>query len=354
MASSPKVSTPDPVATANAQTATNVETAETQARLNRLDETNPLGTVRFNNIFDQQGFDAAQQNFDDQRNKIREELGLFSIGSPLGDALVSQIPLDGRVATELKNRGFEQPDAKDFERFERVTELNPTAQATFDEQQQLGLALAKLASDQTGRVGEAVGQPFTFDGLPVLPAADADARNEIENALFEREAVRLRDRFSDANRSLETQLANQGIQRGTELFDRELFNLRKAENDAFNFARQNAIAGAAQEQNRLFNLQSGAREQALRERIFQRQLPLNETAALLSGSQVQIPDFGPTSPVGVAPTNLIGAVNAAQQSRLQNAQNIASSRNANVAAAANFGGGLAGGIGAAGGLAAFF
>jgi hypothetical protein len=60
-----------------------------------------------------------------------------------------------------------------------------------------------------------------------------------------------------------------------------------------------------------------AQQQALAQAIQQRQMPLNEISALMSGSQIQNPQFGAYSGANVAAAPVFGAA----QQQAQNAQN---------------------------------
>jgi len=113
---------PDPRIAIEAQSAANLEAAQQQAQLNRIDEITPLGSTRFGENFDQVAFDAAQSQFD--QAQAGGKLG--ALGGALGG-------------------GPDAPDPFDFTNFSRTTTLNPTAQATFEAQQNLGLDLANLA-----------------------------------------------------------------------------------------------------------------------------------------------------------------------------------------------------------------
>ena len=238
---------PDPVRTVQAQASANKEAATEQARFNRLNETTPLGSVEF-------------------RSTGNED-----------------VP------------------------YERITSLNPTAQSTFDQQQALGLSLSELANRQTGRIDETLGQPLDFSGLPELPQLDEAARLRVEDALFDRQATRLNQRFGDQQDRLDTTLANQGIQRGSETFNESQESFGRDRNDAFDIAMQNAIAGGVGEQGRLFGFQQAARNQGLQELLTQRNQPINDISALLSNSQVQMPNFGGVAQVGVGAPDVLGA-----------------------------------------------
>jgi hypothetical protein len=86
---------------------------------------------------------------------------------------------------------------------------------------------------------------------------------------------------------------------------------------AQNFARNQAVYGA----------QNQARQQSLAEQYAQRNQPINEISALMSGSQVKDPSFITTGRENIATTDYAGLVNNAFSQNLQNYQ--VQSNNAN-------------------------
>ena len=95
-------------------------------------------------------------------------------------------------------------------------------------------------------------------------------------------------------------------------------------------AEQQQIYGMEQG---LFGLDQAARQRAIEESAYLRNLPLNETSALLSGNQINNPQFGAAVPSGIANTDYAGLVasNYANQVSAANAQ--AAARSANTGAA---------------------
>jgi hypothetical protein len=74
-------------------------------------------------------------------------------------------------------------------------------------------------------------------------------------------------------------------------------------------------AGSLGEQEQAYNMQQGlfgldqsARQRAIEESAYLRNLPLNETSALLSGNQIQNPQFGAAPNTAVAGTDYAGMV----------------------------------------------
>jgi hypothetical protein len=98
--------------------------------------------------------------------------------------------------------------------------------------------------------------------------------------------------------STETQLINQGLRPGSEAYDNAIKLLGQQENDQRTQAALQGIGLDTSANAQGYNqaLQSGqfgntAQQQSLAQAITQRQLPLNEINALMSGSQIQNPQF---------------------------------------------------------------
>ena len=88
-------------------------------------------------------------------------------------------------------------------------------------------------------------------------------------------------------------------------------------------ARDRAVAEASQ----LFSLQAGARDRAINELMVQRNQPLNELAAMLSGTQLQQPSFLTPPQPTISAGDLQGAQyanyqGALQQQAMQNRNNL--------------------------------
>jgi len=267
---------PDPVKTAAAQASANKETAVAQAFLNNVNETNPFGSRTFEGFLD---------------------------------------PASGE------------------QRFSATTALNPQGQAAFDAEQAVTQGTNQLAAGQIGRVGEAVANPFDVAGLPNQAVAGLEGRQRVEDALFGRLSGRLDDRFGREEEALRGRLATQGITTGSEASDDALDQFGQIKNDAFENASLQAILAGGQEQNRQFGLDATARDRAIQEQSFLRNIPLNEIGALIGTGQVGIPQFGQPAQTAIAPTDVLGAFGLQQQG-LNNAfsQQSADARSGNQAA----------------------
>ena len=220
--------------------------------------------------------------------------------------------------------------------------FTPDQQALFDTEQSNKQGLADLTQGQVGRVGEQFGNEFSTEGfidrhrpdgsnldpygninLDALSARQTQpgvtGRNAITDSIIQRE----QPRFDRAEEQMKNDLLIRGFNPGTEGYTEQTDEFGRAQND-FNLAAQQA---GAQEQSRLFGLESNLRGQQLNEqdtlrygnaanrgqqvgeqldygqfasderaREFQeamslRNQPLNELNSLRTGSQAQLPQF---------------------------------------------------------------
>jgi hypothetical protein len=278
---------PDPYATAAAQTASNKETAVAQSLLNQVNEYTPYGD---------------------------------SIYTKRGE------PVDG------------------IQQFDRTTTLNPEQQAIVDQQTAISGQLNELAGDQITRVGASLADPYSYEGMPDAPVADAAARQQTIDAMYNQYESRLNPQFADAQTALETQLANQGIFAGSDAYTKEMARQSRSKTDAFQSAMNNAITGGGAEQSRLFGLQGNARERAIQEYERIRNAPLNEVSALMSGTQINNPTFSAIPQTGVSPTDLTGPINTAYQGSMNNYNQQMNARNAAMGGLFGLGGSVGSGF----------
>jgi hypothetical protein len=258
--SSPKApAAPDPVKTAQAQTATNKETAIANAQLGMVNQNTPYGKLTYT-----------------QRGTTAE-------GIP---------------------------------QYESNIELSPDQQRLLAMSQQGDLGTAQLGLDQLGRISNAVSTPFSYAGMPSYGEADQNAASaRAEEALMSR----MNPQFQRDEEAMRTRLINQGIGQGSQAYQREMETFNQAKNDA----RQQAILGGQQYGASDLASALQRRNQGIQEYTTQRNAPLNEYSALTSGTQIQNPNFsfgggqqGNMQPVNTAALaqnqydNQMGAYNA--------------------------------------------
>lgn len=193
-------------------------------------------------------------------------------------------------------------------RYTQTTTFTPEQQAIFDQSQKAELNLATTASEQSAKLQQYLNDPFKFDN------------RDAELWAYDLASPRILEQQQQNQSALRDQLINSGIRPGTEAWNREMTRLDRASGDQLN---QLALTG---------------RGQAFSEALAQRNAPINEITALMSGSQVSNPASmsGPTPQASVGGVDYAGMV----QSNYQNKMN---------AYGAKMGGlfGLAGSLGSA-------
>lgn len=159
--------------------------------------------------------------------------------------------------------------------------LSPQAQAIFDTGQNTKLNYAQTAEAQTGFLKDYLGTPWKAD------------TGDLESYLYDLGSNTLDRTFKDQSADLETQMSNQGIKLGSDAYSRATSDLADNQNEAY---AKLALQG---------------RGQAFGELLTQRNQPINETSALMSGSQVSMPNYGVNRPASIATTDNAGLIGQA-------------------------------------------
>lgn len=203
-------------------------------------------------------------------------------------------------STEFDVRGYQDildpSTGKSYQvpQYNQTTKLSPNQQTLLNQQEQIGQGLNQVAIDQTGRIGNLLGQPINAPSGELQrqlgPQDYSQDRQRVEEAIYSRLNPQLeRDRAQ-----LDTKLMNEGFVRGTEGYNQGLDEFNRQANDA----RMQAILAGGQEQSRLAGLDlqkaqfgNQAYGQQLQTDLSLRNQPINEISALMNGGQVTLPQF---------------------------------------------------------------
>jgi len=185
-----------------------------------------------------------------------------------------------------------------------------------------------------------VGKGVDFSGAPAAPTDYSTLRNQTIDGMM----ARPKEDYARAVDQKQSDLIAAGIRPGTKAYDDQMQLLQRGLNDANTQAAVNSGVLTSQ----AYQMDADRRKQAITEQLAQRQIPLNEITALMSGSQVSnpfsTPGYSQNAQVGAAP------VFAAQQ---LNGQWARDNNNADRASMGNLQSGLfqlgAAGISAFGG-----
>jgi hypothetical protein len=183
-------------------------------------------------------------------------------------------------------------------KFAMNTTLSPEEQRNQDQQWEFDNLTNQLGINQTKKLTGLLDTPFKIDNAAT------------EGRLMELGRARLDPILQERNAALESKLYNQGVMPGTEAYDRAMRADSQGQNDAYN------------------QLLLGGRAQAATELQAERNQPINEITALMSGGQVNQPTFGSTPQTSVANTDVAGITQAGYENSLipwkqKNAENAA-------------------------------
>lgn len=170
----------------------------------------------------------------------------------------------------------------------------PTGQAIVDAEAGASLNLAQLAETQSGRLNNLLDTPVKL------------GNEEVESHLFDLGRKRLDPMFAERKEKLNQNLADRGIGMDSDAYSRAMRDFDYGENDAYN---QLALTG---------------RGQAINEQLTERNQPINEIIGLMSGSQVQQPQFASAPSFNPATTDMAGIYANNFNQKMQNYQSSGS------------------------------
>ncbi len=253
---------PDPRETSQAQTGTSVATAIANASLGNVNQVTPDGTLTYNQ--------SGTHKFHDPYTGQTYNIPTYTATQTLSKAQQA-----------IKNK-------------DDAAQLN----------------LATLANNQSGFLNDYMAQPFEY-GVGEHEQWAGGLYDDLNS-----------EGNSQAMETLTAQLANRGINVGSEAYNREMANLRESQMDSRN----------------RFMLDSY--NTGMNSALTQRNQPINEITALLSGSQVSHPNFVNANTSQIPTTDVAGNINQNynQQMGIWQQQNA----NANALMGGLFGLGAAG------------
>lgn len=194
--------------------------------------------------------------------------------------------------------------------------LSPEQQNLLNLQNQAQKTYGETGNAQLEAVKGLLSQPLDYSSLGAAPTFD---QNYV-NSAYQNIMSRAQPQMDQQRAALEQRLANQGIAAGSAAYNNAIDELNRNAND-YSLAAQNQALGQA---STLYSNQASARNQAINEMIQQRTQPLNELAALYSGSQVTAPTYVNTPSTGVNATDYVGSQSLATNAQIAAAQAAAS------------------------------
>lgn len=409
---------PDPYKTADAQAKANIDTAIAQTLLNQTNQVTPWGSVTYRQL---EGTGPTYPGYDEAMSNYNTAMANYNAGGGGGyDQAADPFGLNwanNRSTGASSMPAPVMPNRDDFKvgsnvpQFEQIISLDPTQQRIFDNASNLKERSQVLAGDILPLVRQANTTPMDFSGMPEMLAAldysrlpqgvgavqagpmvmnvgandfSAD-RQRVEDALVSRMKRQYDPIFADRENAMRTQLANEGITRGSEAFTGAYddFNRNRSNVEADIIDR--AILAGGNEQSRLFGMdlskgqfanqaqaqefsqgmgnaqlanslrgqmtqeqaldaqiREAARKQAVYEDQLKRTLPLQIAQALQQGTSPMIPQAPQAPQSSIAAPNIQGAVQNNYNSQLAQWQQGQQANNAAMGSLFGLGGSILG------------
>ena len=207
-------------------------------------------------------------------------------------------------------------------RYNRTTTLSPAQQGLLNLQNQAATNLGKTAVQQSDMLQGLLKKPLSAEGLQPWQAmpqwnenAFSNDRNRVEQALM--------SRWHDVNdpgwAKRESTLAARGLTPGAAGYGYAADEYGRAMNDA----TYGAITAGGQEQSRLLgeeraqaDFNNQLRNAQFGERQTLQSFPVNLITALMSGSQVNVPQAAPYRSTGIQPAPIADLIEQNYQDRL--------------------------------------
>lgn len=239
---------PDPVATASAQTASNVSTAAANAALNNQNQYSPYGST----TYQQTG------SYTTPSGETVPQYSQYTQLSPLGQTIFTgeqgisadllggaQGLTPGAIAAASKPLDFNTPFSGSIQNWTKAgqaldTPLTSTIQG----------APAAIANLQT---------PYdsTLNQGPQLLS------DKTSDALYRKQATFLDPQWKQQGQLLQDQLSRQGIPVGSQAYNNAMDELNRSKTQAYQTASDSALAGGTQAAGNLFGMALAGKGQAL-------------------------------------------------------------------------------------------
>ena len=210
-------------------------------------------------------------------------------GSNIGTAIASNVlgqtnqntPYGSLAYTQRGTYSFKDPlSGKTYQlpQFTATQTLSPIQQKILNQTQGAQLNLGEIANERSGFLQDYLAKPFSLDN------------SAVEGRLFELGKGQLDPVFARNQQNLEQSLANRGVKMGSGAYQRQMEDFSKSRDSAYNDLLLRGHSTAAQDL------------------LTERNQPLNEINALLSGSQVSQPNWVNAPQSQVANTDYAGLV----------------------------------------------
>lgn len=279
---------PDPPPTsdyakaAREQGVANVEAAKIQGKINNPNVIGPYGRQEVR--YGQPGFNPNNPAHVAWNRNEQRHIDKFGVPIPTTAYRPDYRPPEGWTPGD--------PDQATI-----IQTLTPDQQTILDKGNQAKIGMTDLAVQGTNIARDVLGNRMDFGALPERPGSAEDTRTKVLNATM----ARVNEDVDRQQGLKESNLLAAGIPKGSKAYNDAMALGERARTDA----RNQAYLASGQEMSRMLDAQAKIRRDALAEMVAERQMPLNEITALMSGSQVNnqfaMPGYAQNANVQAAP-----------------------------------------------------
>jgi hypothetical protein len=200
--------------------------------------------------------------------------------TPYGNLTYNQIGSEA-IVDPTTGRTFNIP------RYSATQTLSPAQQAILNETQGAQTNLAQTANERSAFLKDYLAKPFSLDN------------SAVEGRLFELGKGQLDPVYAKQQQDLEQNLASRGLKMGSGEYSRAIDEFNKSKAAGYN------------------DLLLRGHQTATQDLLTERNQPLNEIGALLSGSQVQQPSYVSTPQANLPTVDYAGLVENQYSQQLQ-------------------------------------
>lgn len=257
----------------------------------------------------------AQAGYDKNTAAYNAALNRYNVYTPFGSQTWTQNGSDASGAPQ----------------YTQNINLTPEAQKALQNTQQTQAGLSSLQNAALGGVQQTLAKnPFDQS---VIPANPINPGQTAQQAIM----ARLQPQMDLQNQQFQSDMANRGIPVGSTAYNDAYRTLQQGQNDAMQQAALNGIG-----------LDISNRQNAIQQQGYYANAPLNYLNALMTGSQVQTPQFQSTPATMANAPNYMQAAQNAYQGQLNAYNSGVGSSNSMMGGLFSLGGSL---LGAPGGSA---
>lgn len=237
-----------------------------------------------------------------QQTALVTQLGnMVNQYTPYGQVTYTPVGLTTEQLERYRQTGALPMDKKGRllpRQWEQRMTLSPEQEAAYQKDVAMNAALQDIGQQGVGYVQSALDKPLSTEGMQALQSP-GQIQQQAADAAYQSAMRYVEPRLQRQQAALETQLANQGITRGSEAWNAAMQDAQAERENIYSQATNQAYLQGLQGAGQAYQQGLGTRQQQLSEAQLLQQNPLNILNAVRTGSQLQtaaMPQVGTSTP----------------------------------------------------------